>query len=345
MREGLCGAVIDIEGDHRFEGFPLKEALKILDGEGGGVLTSVFGRAGDVGEEGDIGQAAERGFLGERFGFIDIEADLKVGSAVAGDTDEGSFVDDGTPADVDEGAAGADRAEEFFGDDVVVLFGVGGEFDDDVVLGEEVFERGRAGNAVFLEDGVWDAGGESGDGDIERAEEGDHFLGDGSEAVEADASAEEALGDGFHTVLPSSISVHGNVPVSGATHCGEDEEETAFGDGTADGIAPVGDEEAVFDEFTGNELFHATGQVGYVAELAGFADGKVVGEWRATPRTEKGLGLMFFENRLPGCWISEGEGDRNLAERKGVKLILDGRGQEVFALFRGQGNQENRGGH
>jgi hypothetical protein len=54
---------------------------------------------------------------------------------------------------------------------------------------------------------------------------------------------------------------------------------------------------------------------------------------------------MFFENRLPRCWISEGEGDRDLAKRKGVKLILDSRGQEVFALFRGHGNQEKRGGH
>ena len=32
----------------------MEEALQILDGEGGGVLTSVFGGAGDVGEEGDI---------------------------------------------------------------------------------------------------------------------------------------------------------------------------------------------------------------------------------------------------------------------------------------------------
>jgi hypothetical protein len=273
VREGLCGAVIDIEGDHRFEGFPLEEALKILDGEGGGVLTSVFGRAGDVGEEGDIGQAAERGFLGERFGFIDIEADLEVGSAVTGDTDEGSFVDDGTPADVDEGAAGADRAEEFFSDDVVILFGVGGEFDNDVMLGEEVFEGGGAGNAVFLEDGVRDAGGEGRDRDIERSKEGNHFLGDGAEPVEADASAEEALGDGFHTVLPSSVPMHGHVPISGAAHRGENEEETTFGDGPADGVAPVGDEEAVFDEFTRNQLFHATGEIGDIAELAGFAHG------------------------------------------------------------------------
>ena len=55
VRAGLRGAVIDIEGDQGLESFTLKEALKILDGEGGGVLTSVFGRAGDVGEEGDIG--------------------------------------------------------------------------------------------------------------------------------------------------------------------------------------------------------------------------------------------------------------------------------------------------
>jgi hypothetical protein len=79
--------------------------------------------------------------------------------------------------------------------------------------------------------------------------------------------------------------------------------------------------------------------------LARFADGKVVGERRATPSAEEGFGLMFFENRFPGCWIGKGEGDRDLAEREGVQLGLNRRGQEVFALFRGQGNQENRGGH
>jgi hypothetical protein len=183
VRLGLCGAVIDIEGDHRFEGFSLEEALKILDGEGGGVLASVFGRAGDVGEEGNIGQAAKGRFLGERFGFVDIEAELEVGCAFAGDTDEGGFVDDGTSTDVDEGAAGADRAEKFFGDDVVIFFGVGREFDDDVMLGEEVFEGGGAGDAIFLEDGVRDTGGKGRDRDIERSKEGNHFLGDGTEAV------------------------------------------------------------------------------------------------------------------------------------------------------------------
>jgi len=325
VREGLCGAVIDIEGDHRFEGFSLKEALKILDGEGGGVLTSVFGGAGDVGKEGDIGHAAERGFFGERFGFIYIEADLEVGGAVTGDTDEGGFVDDGASADVDEGAAGADRAEEFFGNDVVILFCVRGEFDNDVMLGEEVFKGGGAGDAIFLEDGVRDARGKGGDRDIERAEEGDHFLGDGSETMESDTSAEEALGDGFHTIFPGSVPVHGDVPVSGAAHRGENEEEAAFGDGPADGVPPVGDEEAIFDEFAWNEFFYATGEVGYVAELARFADGKIVGEWRATPRTEEGFGLMFFKNRLPGCWIGKGDGDRDLAEREGVQLGLDSR--------------------
>jgi hypothetical protein len=53
---------------------------------------------------------------------------------------------------------------------VVVLFCVGGEFDDDIMLGEEMFEGGGAGDAIFLEDGVRDAGGEGGDRDIERAE-------------------------------------------------------------------------------------------------------------------------------------------------------------------------------
>jgi len=246
-RAGLCGAVIDIEGDQGFESFTLKEAMKILDGEGGGVLASVFGRAGDVGEEGDVGQATEWGVLGEGFGFVDIKADLKVGDAVTGDLDEGGFVDNCTATDVDEDAAGADGAEEFFGDDVVIFFGVGGEFDDDVVLGEEVFEGGGAGDVIFLEDGIRDAGGESGDGNPEGAEEWDHFLGDGAKAVEADASAEEALGDGFHAVFPATVAVHGDVPVSGAAHGGEDKEEATFGDGAADRVAPIGHEEAVFD--------------------------------------------------------------------------------------------------
>jgi len=221
---------------------------------------------------------------------------------------------------------------------VVILFCVRGEFDNDVMLGEKVVEGGGAGNAVFLEDGVRDAGREGGDRDIERAEEGDHFLSDGAESVESDASAEEALSNGFHAVLPASVPMHGHVPIAGAAHGGEDEEEAAFGDGTADGVAPVGDEEAVFDQFSGDEFFHATGEVGYVAELAGFADGQVVGKRRATPRTEKGLGLMFFQNRLPRCWIGKGYGDGNLTEREGVQLGLDSRRQEVFALFRGQGN-------
>jgi hypothetical protein len=141
--------------------------------------------------------------------------------------------------------------------------------------------------------------------------------------MEADASAEEALGDGFHAVLPSSIPVHGDVPVSGAAHRGENEEEAAFGDGPADGVSPVGDKKAIFDQFARNEFFHATGEVGYVAKLAGFADWKVVGERRATPSTEKGFGLMFFENRLPGCWIGKGEGNSGLAEGEGVQLGLD----------------------
>jgi hypothetical protein len=135
--------------------------------------------------------------------------------------------------------------------------------------------------------------------------------------------------------------MHGHVPISGAAHRGEDEEEATFGDGPADGVAPVGDEEAIFDQFSGDELFYATGEISDIAKLAGFADRKVVGKGRATPGAEKGFGLMFFEKRLPGCWIGEWEGDRNLAEREGVQLGLDSGRQEVFALFRGQGNQEN----
>ena len=165
-----------------------------------------------------------------------------------------------------------DRAEEFLGDDVVILFCVGGEFDNDVVLGEEVLKGGGTGDAVFLEDGVWDAGGESGDRDIERSKEGDHFLGDGAEAVKADASAEEALGDGFHTVFPGSVPMHGHVPITGATHRGEDEEETAFRDGSANGVPPVGDKEPIFDEFTWNEFFHAAGKVGDITKFSGFTD-------------------------------------------------------------------------
>ena len=56
-------------------------------------------------------------------------------------------------------------------------------------------------------------------------------MGDSTETVETDASAEEALGNSFHAVLPGSVPVHGDVPVAGTAHCRENEEETAFGDG------------------------------------------------------------------------------------------------------------------
>ena len=124
------------------ERFALQEALKIRDGEIGGVLTAVLGGAGDMGKEGDVGETAEGGVLGKGFGFVDIEADLEVVDSVLGDAGESGFVDDGATTDVNEGAAGADRAKEFFGDDMVIFFGVGGEFDNDVVLGEKVFEGG-----------------------------------------------------------------------------------------------------------------------------------------------------------------------------------------------------------
>jgi len=175
----------------------------------------------------------------------------------------------------------------------VVLGGVGGELDNDVVVGEEMFERSGASDTVFLEDGVGNAGGEGGDGDIERAEEGDHFLGDGPKAVKTDAAAKEALGDGLHAVFPSSIPVHSNIPVGGSAHGGEDEEKTALGNGTTDGVSPVGDEQSVFDELTGDEFFYAPGEVGDVAELAGLAHGEVLGQGRATPGAEEGIRLMF----------------------------------------------------
>ena len=95
-----------------------------------------------MGKEGDVGETAEGGVFGKGFGFVNIEADLEVVDSVLGDAGESGFVNDGATTDVNEGAAGADRAKEFFGDDMVILFGVGGEFDKDGVLGEKVFEGG-----------------------------------------------------------------------------------------------------------------------------------------------------------------------------------------------------------
>jgi len=137
---GLRGAIIDIEGDESFERFSLEEALKILNGEGSGVLTAVLGGTSDMRKESDIRESAQGRVFGEGFGFVDIETDLEVVDSVLGDAGESGFVNDGATTNVNEGAAGADRAKEFFGDDVVILFGVGGEFDNDVVLGKKVFE-------------------------------------------------------------------------------------------------------------------------------------------------------------------------------------------------------------
>ncbi len=70
--------------------------------------------------------------------------------------------------------------------------------------------------------------------------------------MEADASAEEALGNGFHAVFPGSVPVHGHIPVGTAAHSGENEEETAFGDGPANRTTPIGYLQAFFDERAGD---------------------------------------------------------------------------------------------
>ncbi len=66
--------------------------------------------------------------------------------------------------------------------------------------------------------------------------------------MEADASAEEALSNGFHAVLPGSVPVHGHIPVGTTAHGGENEEKTAFGDGATDRVSPVGHLQTFFDE-------------------------------------------------------------------------------------------------
>ena len=124
--------------------------------------------------------------------------------------------------------------------------------------------------------------------------------------MEADASAEEALGDGFHAVFPSTVAVHGDVPVGGSAHGGEDKEEAAFRDSTADRVSPVGDKETIFDEFTRDELFDATGEIGDVAELAGFTDGQVGGEGGATPSAKERLSFGIGQLFRPRCGVREG---------------------------------------
>jgi len=100
-------------------------------------------------------------------------------------------------------------------------------------------------------------------------------LGDSAETVEADASAKEALGNGFHAVLPGSVPVHSDVPVSGTTHSGENQEEAAFGDGPADRTTPIGYLQAFFDELAGDQFADAACEIGDVAELAWTSDGEV----------------------------------------------------------------------
>jgi len=100
--------------------------------------------------------------------------------------------------------------------------------------------------------------------------------------------------------------VHGDVPVGGAAHGGEDKEEATFGDGAADRVAPIGHEEAVFDQFAWNELFHAAGEVGDVAELAGFTDGQVGGEGGATPSAKERLSFGIGQLFRPRGGVGEG---------------------------------------
>ena len=54
---------------------------------------------------------------------------------------------------------------------------------------------------------------------------------------------------------------------------------------------------------------------------------------------------MFLEEDLPRGWVGQGERDGHLAEGKGVQLGLDGRGEEVLTLFRGERNQQGGSRH
>jgi hypothetical protein len=139
--------------------------------------------------------------------------------------------------------------------------------------------------------------------------------------------------------------VHGDVPVTGSAHGGEDEEKAAFGDRAADGIAPVGDEEAVFDEFPRNELFHASGEISDVAELAGLSDGKILGKGWASPGTEEDLGPVLLEDGFPGSGIGQGKGNWDLMEGEGVEFGLDRGGEKVLGLVRGKWLKNHGQGH
>jgi hypothetical protein len=139
--------------------------------------------------------------------------------------------------------------------------------------------------------------------------------------------------------------VHGDVPVAGSAHGGEDQEEAALRDGPADGVAPVGDEEAVFNQFPGNKLFDAAGQISDIAELAGLSDRKVLGEWGTTPGGKKDFGLVLLQGRLPRGWVGEGKGNFDLAKREVIDPAFDRRRKKVLSLVGRERKKDDGTGH
>ena len=98
-------------------------------------------------------------------------------------------------------------------------------------------------------------------------------------------------------------------------------------------------------EFAGDELLHASGEIGDVAELARLADGMILGKGWASPGTKKDLGPVLLQDGFPGSGIGQGQGNRDLAKRKGVEFGLNRRGKEVLGLVRGKRLKNHGGGH
>ena len=291
--------------------------------------------------EADVGERAETAVGGERFHGEDIEADGDF--PLARHAQERGLVHDGTAADVDEDAAGPDEAEDFFRHDADGGGDERGEFDDEFVFREERLERGGALDAVGAREIGGGVGREDGDGAAPRAEERDELARDGTETVEADRAAEERAGVG-ETVFPRGDTglVQDDGPVRGVAQAGEEVEQRAFGDGAADGAAPVGDEEAAVEVRAGDEAFDRTGEIAHVAQ----AGRERRGEQGSFPAAEQNLGVGGGQRAGKLRRAETGRVEESKLGSERAHLSEHGLGEEFADFGRRENCEEGKGtGH
>ncbi len=284
--------------------------------------------------EADITQSTPRAVGSEGLLHEDVETDLEI--SFADNFQERFLIGDRSSRDVDEDAAGANRAQELFGDAAGGVWIERRELDDDIVFSEEGFERFGYASTDLLGGGFIEVGGEDGYIAIEGLDEFQKLSRDGTVAVDTDFAFEERLYLIEVVFAPTFILMQLEGPVSGSPEAGEGMKERTFGDGAADGWAPVGDEKSVFQLLASDQSLHGAGEVAHVAQFRGQFDGQ--GE--SFPATDQHIGIDGGNFGSEVFLTHPGGVDQTKLRTKGLDFAEKRLGEEPFFFARSEDGEE-----